>query len=131
MIVSKRPDHVNILGEVYNPTAILALEGKTIEYYLNQVGGVTDRADEGLIYLVKADGSVFSKSQEGFFGLANWDIDNKRWSVSGFDSLIVHPGDTIVVPQEVEKYPWLRVVKDITQIVYQVAVAAGIFILAD
>jgi protein involved in polysaccharide export with SLBB domain len=131
LIVDKRPDHVNVMGEVYNPTALLSLEGKNVEYYLNQVGGVTDRADEDQIYLVRANGSVFSKSQEGFFGSAGWDSENNRWALGGFEALTVNPGDTIIVPQELEKYPWLRVVKDVTQIMYQIAVAAGIFILAN
>jgi len=131
LIVNARPDYVSVLGEVFNPTALLAVADKTVGFYLKQVGGPTEDANEGQIYLVKADGTVMSKAQEGFFGLATWDSKAARWTVGGFESIDVDPGDTIIVPKQLEKYPWLRVVKDITQIMYQVAVAAGIFILAD
>lgn len=40
------------------------------------------------------------------------------------------PGDTIVAPAKVEKIVWLREVKDLTQILYQIAVTAGVFIVA-
>jgi polysaccharide export outer membrane protein len=131
LIVNARPDYVNVLGEVFNPTALLAMANKTVGFYLKQVGGSTEDANKGQIYLVKADGTVVSKSQEGFFGLASWDSKAARWTIGGFESIGVDPGDTIIVPKQIEKYPWLRVVKDITQIMYQIAVTAGIFILSD
>jgi polysaccharide export outer membrane protein len=130
LIVGRRPDSVNILGEVYNPTALLYEKGKTVGDYLAMVGGATDDANKGQIYVVKANGSVMSKSQEGFFGLATWDNKNYRWSMGNFDSIVLDPGDTVIVPKKIIKYPWLRLVKDITQITYQVAVSAGVVIAA-
>ena len=130
LIVGRRPDSVNILGEVYNPTALLYEKGRTLGDYLAMVGGVTDDADKGQIYVVKANGSVISKSQEGFFGLAMWDNTNYRWTMSSFDSVVLNPGDTVIVPKKIMKYPWLRLVKDITQITYQIAVSAGVVIAA-
>ncbi|MBW2035822.1 MAG: hypothetical protein JRI94_20060 [Deltaproteobacteria bacterium] len=50
--------------------------------------------------------------------------------MGGFDSIRLDPGDTVIVPRKVEKFPWLRVVKDITQIMFQIAVAAGVIIAA-
>jgi polysaccharide export outer membrane protein len=130
LIVGRRPDSVNILGEVYNPTALLYEKGRTVGDYLAMVGGATDDADKGQIYIVKANGSVMSKSQEGFFGLATWDSKNYRWSMGNFDSIVLDPGDTVIVPKKIMKYPWLRLVKDITQITYQIAVSAGVVIAA-
>lgn len=130
LVVYKRPDHVNVLGEVFNPTAIFAEKGKNVGYYLDKVGGMTGTADKGQIYLVKANGTVISKSQEGFLGMASWDTENDRWAAGGFDSVPVDPGDTIIVPKKVERYPWLRITKDITQILFQIAVAAGVVIAA-
>jgi hypothetical protein len=40
------------------------------------------------------------------------------------------PGDTIVVPEKLERIAWLREIKDITQILYQIAVTAGVLIVA-
>lgn len=130
LIVKKRPDSVNVLGEVYNPTALFAEKGKNVGYYLNLVGGPTENAEDDEIYIVKANGSVISKSQEGFFGLVSWDSAKHRWTLGGFDSIRLDPGDTVIVPRKVEKFPWLRVVKDVTQIMFQIAVAAGVIIAA-
>jgi protein involved in polysaccharide export with SLBB domain len=130
LIVKKRPDYVNVLGEVYNPTALLATGDRTVGYYLNQVGGAADNADEDQMYLVKANGTVISKRQEGFWGIANWDTENRRWSLGSFEDMTVNSGDTIIVPKKVEKYPWLRIVKSITEITFQIAVTAGVIIAA-
>jgi protein involved in polysaccharide export with SLBB domain len=128
LIVQKRPDNVNVLGEVYNPTALFAEKGKPISYYLKLVGGATESAEEDEIYVVKANGTVISKSQGGFFGLVSWDSKKRRWTLGGFDSIKLDSGDTIIVPKEVERYPWLRLVKDVTQIMYQIAVSAGVLV---
>ena len=42
----------------------------------------------------------------------------------------VEPGDTIVVPEKVERTVWMREAKDLTQILYQIAVTAGVLIVA-
>jgi hypothetical protein len=62
--------------------------------------------------------------------MAGWDSENYRWAWGGFDSIKMDAGDTIIVPKKLVKYPWLRVTKDITQILYQIAVAAGVIIVA-
>jgi len=118
------------MGDVYNPTAVLFVVGKTVGDYLAMVGGPTDTADEDQIYVVRANGSVVSKKQGGSYGMASWDSRNSRWTLGGFDSVPVDPGDTVIVPKKVETYPWLKVVKDVTQIVFQIAMAAGVIIAA-
>ena len=49
LVVMKRPDSINILGEVYNPTALFAEKEKTVDYYLDLVGGPTKQANEKAI----------------------------------------------------------------------------------
>jgi protein involved in polysaccharide export with SLBB domain len=129
LVVGKMPDFVNVLGEVHNPTAMMVLRGKKVSYYMDQVGGPTDDADRAQVYLVKANGTVISKRQEGLFGIASWDQDKKRWTAGGFSSLRVDAGDTIIVPKKVDKYSWLRFTKGITEIMYQIAVTAGVLIV--
>jgi protein involved in polysaccharide export with SLBB domain len=130
LIVAKRPDSVNVLGEVYNPTALLHEKGKAVGYYISLVGGPTENAEKSEIYVVKANGSVISKSQSGgYYGLATWDIQTYRWTLGGFDSAVLDPGDTIIVPKKVESFAWAQI-KDITQILYQIAVTAGVLIAA-
>jgi hypothetical protein len=56
-----------------------------------------------------------------------WDKDGHQWSFGGnFMGLPLDPGDTIVVPRKLDKVPWIKSTKDITQIVFQIAVAAGV-----
>jgi polysaccharide export outer membrane protein len=130
LIVGKKPDFVNVLGEVYNSTAMTALPDKRVGYYLDKVGGPNDDADKKQIYLVRANGTVISKRQEGFFGISSWDSDQQRWTSGGFNSLAVYPGDAIIVPKKVDQYAWLRLTKSVTQILYQIAVAAGVLVVA-
>jgi protein involved in polysaccharide export with SLBB domain len=130
LIVKARPDYVNIIGEVYNPTALFHEKEKSVGYYLDKVGSMTKDADKDQTYVVRADGSVISRSQEGFMGLGSWNSGNNRWSLGGFDRIVLNAGDTIVVPKKVTEYPWLRITKEITQVLYQIAVTAGVIIVA-
>ena len=106
LVIENRPDSVNIMGEVYNPTAVLSEKKKTVGYYLGKVGGMTPDADEKRLYLVKVNGTVISKSQEGFFGMTSWDEENSRW-VMGFESVSVDPGATIFLRKKLEWNPVL------------------------
>lgn len=126
VIVKKRPDFVNVLGEVYNPTSLLVEKEKRVGHYLNIVGGITDNADKNQIYIVKANGSVISKKQEGFLGLASWDSDEHRWDFGGFNSIKLDPGDTIIVPRKIVKFAWLRLTQNISEVLYQIAITAGV-----
>jgi polysaccharide biosynthesis/export protein len=38
----------------------------------------------------------------------------------------LNPGDTIVVPRKMDKFLWLKTTKDLTQILFQIAVSAGV-----
>jgi protein involved in polysaccharide export with SLBB domain len=125
LIMGKRPDSVNVMGEVYNPNALLLEKGKDVSYYLSLVGGPTDSADKKQLYIVKADGTVTSKRQEKF-GLFNWDSQESRWRIGSFNSIKLDPGDTIIVPKKIEKIGWLKYAKDLTGIIYEIAVSAGV-----
>ena len=114
---------VVVFGEVYNPTTLLHLPGKELSYYLMQAGGPTGYAEDGEMYLVRSDGSVFSRQQSsiGF----HWDQEGRRWTFGGFLAMQPEPGDTIIVPKQLEKTAWMRNIKDITTIISQIALTAG------
>ena len=118
------PGTVNVLGSVYNPTSIVYTQGKRVDFYLNKVGGPTPDAEENEMYIVKADGSVISKTQKGAFGLS-WDPEENRWISGGFMSARIEPGDSILVPSKVTRIVWKRELMDWTTILYQIAVTAG------
>ncbi|MBK5276551.1 MAG: SLBB domain-containing protein [Desulfuromonadales bacterium] len=112
--VPSDPKSVNVLGSVYNPTTALYEPLHTVGYYLDKVGGPTNEGDTDEMYMVKADGTVISTNQSSSFLFFN-----------GFYSINIDSGDTIVVPQKLERTAWLREIKDITTIISQIAISAG------
>jgi len=121
------PSTVMVMGRVYNPNAILYTRDKTLDYYLNKVGGPSENADKKRIYLVKADGSVLSRTQSGFWGF-RWDSDSHRWVSGGFMATRMDPGDAVLVPEKYERIYWTREIRDWTQIFFNIAVAAGVLV---
>jgi len=97
---------VSVMGAVYNQNAFLYRRGQGISDYLGKSGGPTRDGDEDDIYLVRADGVVFSSRQGGSM-------------FAGFGGREAMPGDTIVVPEKLEKYSLTKEFKDWTQIFYQ------------
>ncbi|MBF0223912.1 MAG: SLBB domain-containing protein [Desulfobacterales bacterium] len=124
--ISQAPSFVTIIGEVYNPSSLFAEELKSVGYYLNNVGGVTEDADKGQVYLVKANGTVSSKQQDSFWGLFRWDPIKQKKTFGGFTSLLVEPGDTIIVPKKMETYQGMKIAKDTSQILYQLAITTKV-----
>ena len=125
LTIPERPGVVHVVGEVFNETSLLYEEAGTVNYYLRRVGGMTKEADKKQLSVIKADGSVISK-QQGRGKLVFWDNEFNQWFFGGFMNLELEPGDTIVVPRKLDRFFWLKSTKDITQIVFQIAVAAGV-----
>ncbi len=126
--IPQSTNSVQVYGEVYNPTTIIALPGKNVAYYLKKAGGPTINADEDSTYVIKVDGTVVS-SQQSKSGI-HWDDETRRWTTGGFKSLVLDSGDTIVVPQNLDKIAWMREIKDIATIIGQIALTAGVAIAA-
>ena len=121
--IPRPPAVVNVFGRVYNPTGVVfTREQPSLGYYLGKVGGPTKDADKDQIFLVRADGSVSSQEQ----------LNRKFWIVGEGDLLSspVEPGDSIVVPEKLEYVRLMKDIKDITQILYQIAVSAGVLLVA-
>jgi protein involved in polysaccharide export with SLBB domain len=103
---------ISVVGEVYVPTSHTFASNLSIDDYIGLSGGVNPYADQSNIYLIKANGSMISPKQMvgGFF---------KR-NVQG-----LQPGDSIVVPLEVQPFSGIRATTEVTQIIYQMALAAA------
>jgi len=110
LIVPKKRQEVMVLGEVQDPTSHLYKRRMTRDDYIDQSGGPTRQADRRHIYVVRADGSVDS-------GARGW--------FHGGDSVDMRPGDAIVVPLNTERLPALTVWSAVTQILYNLAIAAA------
>jgi len=117
------PSVVSVLGQVYNPTSFIYRPDATVSTYLNGAGGPLDGAETSEMYVVRADGTVYSR-QQSTFGFS-WDESDKSWHWGSFLSRPLWPGDTVVVPQRIDHIAWLRDIKDITTIISQVALTAG------
>ena len=124
LLIPKEPENVNVLGEVYNPTAFLFEKGKRTNFYLGRAGGPTANAEKDEMYIVRADGSVLSKSQGG--SSYSWDPETNRWVSGSFSSAQIYPGDSVLVPRKLVKIHWIKEAKDITQILFQIAVVVGV-----
>jgi protein involved in polysaccharide export with SLBB domain len=118
LAIPPTPSVVTVMGEVYNPTSIVHLAGKTVSYYLDMAGGPTVNADTDSIFIVKADGSVISRRQRRGFLLRN------------FYQTKVETGDAILVPKDISQFSWLATTKDITEILFKIASTTGITITA-
>lgn len=99
---------VSVVGAVFNQNAFIYRPGQSIADYLARAGGPTKEADASSIYLVRADGTVMSRRQSG-------------WLISGFDSEALMPGDTLVVPETLDRFRLTKDLKDWTQIFFQFA----------
>lgn len=100
---------VTVTGEVFYPTSHLYTRGYDRDQYVNMSGGLTGKADAKRVYVIRADGSV--ATGKSWFGAKK--------------SEKIQPGDTIVVPLDVERIRPLTLWTNVSQIIYQLAIAAA------
>ena len=111
--IPQKPAFVSVVGSVYSPGSFLYEPNKRLNFYLGKSGGAAKTADKKYIYLLKANGEIISMAQKhGFF--------------KNFGNTVLMPGDTIVVPENLERVPYLKIVKDVSDIVFKIATTAGI-----
>jgi protein involved in polysaccharide export with SLBB domain len=109
LAVPRFQQQVTVIGEVQTATSHLYGAGLARDDYIALSGGVTRHADRGRIYIVRASGNVIA-------------AEGSRWfERSG--SVPIKPGDTIVVPLDTEHIPALPLWTQVTQILYNVAIA--------
>jgi protein involved in polysaccharide export with SLBB domain len=112
--VPYRASSVAVVGAVYNKNSFLYRRDKRVGDYLKQAGGPTRNADRARIFVVRADGSVFSKQSTA--GL---------WTGHSFEALRLMPGDAVVVPERLSQGSKLRAMRDWTQMFSQFALGAA------
>ena len=111
--VPSRPIVVSVVGDVYNQGSFIQRPGKTVSRYLRDAGGPTRNADKGRIFVVRANGAVVSKDAASGF-----------WS-GGFESMVMMPGDAVVVPEQLNPGAAWRNFKDFAQILFDFGLAAA------
>jgi protein involved in polysaccharide export with SLBB domain len=111
LIVPERRQEVTVIGEVQNPSSHIFDPGLSREDYIGRSGGLTQRADDRRIYIVRANGEVVVDGGGRWF----------RRDVG----INVRPGDTIVAPIEIDRMRPLELWTSVTQIIYNLAIAAA------
>lgn len=106
--IPRKNNLVTIQGEVNIPNTLTYKSGETVEYYVDACGGYTERADTDKILLIKSNGQVKNYDSRGFVNKAD-----------------VEPGDSILVLGKTDTKD-LLLAKDLTQIIYQVAIGAAV-----
>jgi hypothetical protein len=127
LFIPLRSSVVNVLGSVISHGSFVYSDTLDYKNYIALAGGYTKFADEDDTYVLKVDGTAMKLSN----GAVNWNVPDSRWEMTAFNDEIkeLEPGDTIVVPDKLDRIAWLKEIKDLTQILYQIAVTAGVAIV--
>jgi len=107
--IPKKSRMVIVQGEVMLPGAQTYVKNMSFDDYINACGGFNFRANTEQILIIQKNGKVVTYDDDSSFG----------------KSYHVQPGDSILVLSKVDT-KYLQVVKDITQILYQIAVGAAV-----
>lgn len=111
------PTTVGVFGSVFNGGTYVYHANSTIDDYLRQAGGPTRGADNGSTFVVRANGGVISARQVG---------GDSFWSHrSALNDAPAEPGDTLFVPEELDKTTFVQGAKEWTQILYQFGIGAA------
>ena len=114
LTVPRKNNVVTVMGAVMMQGSYIYSDRMSYQDYINDAGGYSRYADEGKTFVLKVDGTARKLAS----GLLNWSPSRERWELAAFgeEYKTIEPGDTIVVPESVERIAWLREVRDITQI---------------
>jgi hypothetical protein len=102
VVVPSRTDLVLVSGEVRVPQAVVWVTGANMDHYIQAAGGFTERANESRLLVIRPSGETVVGSNPP-----------------------VSPGDRIIVLPSPDNWA-LPFIKDITQIIYQIAVTTGV-----
>ncbi|MCG2725708.1 MAG: SLBB domain-containing protein [Elusimicrobia bacterium] len=100
---------INVSGAVMAQGSYV-YSARNFKNYVDMAGGYAEYADKGRTFILKADGSA-EKAKKCIFFTSK-----------------VGAGDTVVVPEKFSRVAWLRGIRDITQILMNVALTAGVVI---
>jgi protein involved in polysaccharide export with SLBB domain len=100
-VVPRVPATVSVEGEVYSANAFLFKRGERTIDYLREAGGPDRQADMKHAFVLRADGSVYSQQY------------------GNIKKATIFPGDTIVIPPQLQRMSIMRNLIDIGTIVSQ------------
>ena len=118
ILIPAVPGFVSAFGSVNNENVFIHRPGKTVGDVIKSAGLAED-AEPDQAFVLRADGSIIARrDNSGLFG-------------GSFDSLQVMPGDTVVVPAQMDResrYNFTtRALKDWTQIISNFGLGVAAF----
>lgn len=102
--IPSRVSTVTVVGEIRRPGTHTFQAGLDLDDYLGLSAGMTARADDKELYVVRVDGSVFRPA--------------KSWLRFDGADMSLSPGDTVVVPINVGYTDNLTLWREITQVIF-------------
>ncbi len=106
--IPKRSLTVRVNGEVLSPASLQFRSGKDPSDYIREAGGFTYNADKDRSFVLYPDGSAQP-------------LDGGGWN---YNSVLIPPGSTIVVPRDPKPFDFLQSAKDVSQILSNLAITA-------
>ncbi len=125
LFIPTKSNAITVAGSVMTQGSFLYIPEMGYKDYIELAGGYSDNADKDSIYVIKADGTARKAKK-----LLSWNEPKGQWEISTLsgNGTGLDPGDSIIVPEKLERIAWLREFKDITQILMNSAVVAGVVI---
>lgn len=112
LYVPKTRQEVTVIGEVQQPTSYFYDSKLNIQDYIDRSGGMLENADGKRVYLVKVSGEAV--------------MPQRRVSAFFRKRLVIEPGDTIVVPLDMdEKLDGMELLTEVSQVIYQLSLGAA------
>ena len=87
-VVPPVPAGINVVGAVYDQNSFIYQADRRVGDYLRLAGGPNRDADRRQIFVIRADGSVYSRQAA-----------NGLWG-NNFEATRLNPGDSIIVPEK-------------------------------
>lgn len=111
IVIPPRPTTIGVFGAVYRPASFAIDNSRQLRVsdYLKRAGGPLRAADNGSIFVVRANGEVISKRNGGL-------------------RAPVLPGDVVFVPVKTSSSSVWAKIRDITQIIFQLGLGAAAFV---
>lgn len=102
------PGFVSAVGAINNENVFIYKPGRTVKEII-KIAGLREEAESDEVFVLRADGSIVNKTSMGVF--------------SSLNNLELMPGDTIVVPEKLDRENTrnfvMRQLKDVSQILSQ------------
>jgi protein involved in polysaccharide export with SLBB domain len=118
IVVPNTPGFVSAFGSVNNENVFIYKNGKTAGDVIKSAG-LTEDSEPSQAFVLRADGSIVARNSGG------------SWFGSSFESLALMPGDTLVVPAQMDRETrynaFVRGAKDWTQILSNLGLGVAAF----